>query len=306
MSVYAVARVKQLMDCLVNQAVAPLVAESEAAERVESWLADNASRESYRRELAFMVLRGLLKDDNATMRYAGNIKPHEWQSILDEVAKLRTEGKLPALAYPPAENWVEPYMYASTFLLHQYSHGGVRPEGKVFFDCGACCGETAIWAIEQGASKVYAFEPNPAAFSYLEKNAATFGEGRIVSVPVGLGAQKGQLALCEDVSNIGGTRLAEGIAGVPTVPVVTLDDWCQENSVQPGFIKMDLEGAEVDTIRGAQRTISELRPQLAITLYHRLSDMWNIPILLKQLMPDYRFWCRKNASCAEFVLYASL
>jgi hypothetical protein len=34
--------------------------------------------------------------------------------------------------------------------------------------------------------------------------------------------------------------------------------------------------------------------------------MWTIPTLLKRLVPEYRFWCRKNAPNVEFVLYASV
>ena len=74
MSVYAVERIRQVMDNHIGQAVSPLVVNAEATERVESWLEDEASRKRYRKELAFMVLRGLLKDDNAAVNLTGCIK----------------------------------------------------------------------------------------------------------------------------------------------------------------------------------------------------------------------------------------
>ena len=134
MSVYAIERVKQIMDGHVNQALTSLILNTEATERVESWLQDEASRESYRRELAFMVLRGLLKDDNATTNLVGAIKMPDWERILANVKEIRASGGLPELDYPPSADWVLPYMYASTFILGQYAYGeAVRPRG-VFFD----------------------------------------------------------------------------------------------------------------------------------------------------------------------------
>ncbi len=79
MSVYAVERLKQLTDLWISQALSPLVLNTPAIERVEGWLEDEDSREAYRRELVFMVLRRLLKDDMSTVAHAGNIPAAEWQ-----------------------------------------------------------------------------------------------------------------------------------------------------------------------------------------------------------------------------------
>jgi hypothetical protein len=73
----------------------------------------------------------------------------------------------------------------------------------------------------------------------------------------------------------------------------------------PDFIKMDLEGHEILALAGARETIKACRPKLAIALYHKLEDYWDLPLMLKQLVPEYHFWCRKNAPAAEFVLYAT-
>ncbi|MDR1162779.1 MAG: hypothetical protein LBM17_02945, partial [Candidatus Accumulibacter sp.] len=70
MSVYSVTRIKQYMDCLVNEAVRPLITQCESIEQVESWFEDEASRERYRRELVFMVLRNLLRHDDLVRDYA--------------------------------------------------------------------------------------------------------------------------------------------------------------------------------------------------------------------------------------------
>jgi hypothetical protein len=105
--------------------------------------------------------------------------------------------------------------------------------------------------------------------------------------------------------NIGGTRLEENEQG-SQAQIITLDEWCRKNSVKPDFIKMDLEGMEIAALKGAQNIIKEFKPRLAVCLYHRLQDMWEIPILLKRIEPKYKFYCRKNSPYVEFVLYASI
>ena len=43
-----------------------------------------------------------------------------------------------------------------------------------------------------------------------------------------------------------------------------------------------------------------------ISLYHKPSDMWTIPELTSETVPEYQFWCRKNNPVCEFVLYGSI
>ncbi|MDR0672114.1 MAG: FkbM family methyltransferase [Zoogloeaceae bacterium] len=307
MSVYATARIQQLMGCVINQAVLPLVENSEVVEKVTKWLEDEASREQYERELVFMVLSGRIGGDNA-IRYAGNVPLDEWAGALKKVETMLASGELPALAYPDNDNYViRDSGYASLFILNQYQHSPfvMLREGDVFLDCGACCGDSAIWALSKGAGKVYSFEPDPEAIGYLRRNIARYGQGRTDIVMMGLGAESGSMALSVKPGHIGSTRLIDAGEGV-TVPVVALDDWLRENKVKPDFIKMDLEGSEVAALRGAQAAIVEYKPRLAICLYHRLSDMWVIPAMLKAMVPEYRFWCRKSHPVWEFVLYASI
>ncbi len=293
MSVYAVERVRQIMDGYVNQTLAPLVMNTEATERVESWLEDEASRQSYRRELAFMALRNLVRDDGLVNALTGNIKYADWQQTLATVSERRSAGSLPEIEYPPSPEWVLPDMFASTYVMEQYANGSVRPVG-VFLDCGACCGETAVWALEAGAERVYSFEPNPVSFEYLLRNVKTFGKGRIIPVQRGLGDAPALLPMRQGMGSPGEAHFDPTATGGTAVPIVTLDGWCRENAVRPDFIKMDLEGWEMAALRGGRGIIADCRPRLAVCLYHNLSDMWTIPHLLKEICPSYRFWCRKT------------
>ena len=71
------------------------------------------------------------------------------------------------------------------------------------------------------------------------------------------------------------------------------------------FIKMDIEGSELEALKGAQQTIQRDRPKLAICIYHKPEDMTDIPLYIKSLVPEYRLYVRHHSNrCSETVLYA--
>lgn len=307
MSVYSVERVKQIMDCLTNKAVEPLVANSYQCEQVESWLCDEASRAAYRRELVYLILRNLVSSD-VQANLSGTMRPEEWDAIVAQVHAGIESGALPQMEYPANVDTLD--VHACVFVVEQYHYKNLVTvrQGDVFLDCGACCGESAVWAAGKGAKKIYSFEPVSDCFPYFERNAARYApQSDITLVPVGISDAPGFLNVqwCPG-DLVGSTRLVPGEPGEGAVPVVTLDDWCAENGVAPDFIKMDLEGAEPAALLGGREIIAKHKPRLAICLYHNFSDMWTIPHIIKDICPEYRFWCKKNHPNWEFVLYASV
>ena len=63
---------------------------------------------------------------------------------------------------------------------------------------------------------------------------------------------------------------------------------------RPTFIKLDIEGSEVDALNGARRTIQQQAPVLAVCVYHRQDHLWRIPLLLSHLRDDYAFFLRPH------------
>ena len=87
-------------------------------------------------------------------------------------------------------------------------------------------------------------------------------------------------------------------SGDTEIDCVALDDIVKENTA---LIKMDIEGAELDTISGAKHLIENGSP-LAISVYHKPSDIWMIPELILSINP--RFYLRHYSNCIyESVLY---
>jgi hypothetical protein len=77
------------------------------------------------------------------------------------------------------------------------------------------------------------------------------------------------------------------------------------DTVCPTLIKMDIEGAELDAITGAGKTIVRCRPIVAACAYHKCDHLWVIPKLLKAANPDYQIFLRRYAEdCWETVYYA--
>lgn len=87
------------------------------------------------------------------------------------------------------------------------------------------------------------------------------------------------------------------------VEAKTLDSVMEEKRI--GFIKMDVEGYEEKCLLGAKTIISEQHPVLAISIYHKRTDIWKLPQIILEMNPNYRFYLRHyTVGITDTVLYA--
>jgi FkbM family methyltransferase len=99
-----------------------------------------------------------------------------------------------------------------------------------------------------------------------------------------------------------GSRLSD--AGDTVVQCVSLDHTIA--GLRPTFLAIDAEGAEPDILRGAERILTEHRPDLGVCVYHAPHHVWELPLQLRRLGLDYRMHLRNYTSFAiETVLYAT-
>ncbi len=198
---------------------------------------------------------------------------------------------------------LDPAMLQPVLTEHDlYAPEGLLEFGsdEVYVDGGSYDGDTIrsfIGRVHGQFADIYAFEPDPVTFEKLRANFRD--EPRVHPFHAGLHSHGGSLRFRDDASR-GAIFAADGEI---EMPVTTIDDVLGERRLT--YIKMNIEGAEVDALKGGRRAIGKWRPRLAISVYHRASDLWRIPQLVLELNPDYRLYLRQHdGGIIETVLYA--
>lgn len=199
----------------------------------------------------------------------------------------------------------------AVFVGKQYRYEaadiGARP-GDVVLDCGACWGDTTLqFATCVGETgQVHAFEFVPENLELLrlnlELNPETARRVHVHEQPVWSSSDR-ELAFDGVADN---SRLSPNGGGGPTVRTVAIDDYVQAVDLERvHLIKMDVEGAELEALRGAERTLRRDRPQLAISIYHHPDDLWRIPRFLQALDLGYELYVdHRTTYFEETMLFA--
>ena len=172
-------------------------------------------------------------------------------STLPGGERIRTAARYRQLSWNPEE--------------YRAFRGAVRP-GHVVVDAGANVGSyTLLFAMWAGASgRVIAFEPAPDAREGLRQHVKLNGlADRVEIIPVALSSTLGSVRFHSDgASGANAIAAAGDRADAPAIEVetTTIDVFCETHRVRPDVVKIDVEGAELDVIRGARRVLA--RPGL--------------------------------------------
>ena len=144
----------------------------------------------------------------------------------------------------------------------------LQPQEGVAFDIGANIGLTALLMSRlRTCGRFMAFEPSPSTFGFLEGNLARNDAGNVVPLRLALGRDSGVRGWLQDPTNSSSAHLAHlGESGHTGVSVVTLDEIVQTHRLIPSFLKIDVEGFEMDVLLGAERTIREHNPVVFIEI----------------------------------------
>lgn len=169
---------------------------------------------------------------------------------------------------------------------HQYFENFLElRQDEIFVDGGGFDGETSLEFHRRcpGHQAIYFFEPNTKMLAVARQTLQDVPH--VEFFQKGLYHRKARLRfdpsggtgshICENGSlEIDATSLDEAVAGPVT------------------FIKLDIEGAEYDALRGTVGHLSRGQPKLAVCVYHRQDDFWRIPELVRQINPNYRVFFR--------------
>ena len=187
-------------------------------------------------------------------------------------------------------------------IYNQYFDYFEPNESEIFIDGGCLNGQTALeftkWATK-GYKYIYSFEANSLAIKDCEDTFKKYNlNGEIISK--GLWSKNDVLHFDLSLINDGSKIKSEG---KETIEVTSIDETL--NGKPATFVKMDIEGAEFKALLGAEKTIKKYRPRLAISIYHKPEDILELPTLLLEMQPDYKFALRQYAPNGhETILYA--
>lgn len=174
---------------------------------------------------------------------------------------------------------------------------------QVYLDFGAYNGDTLIELVKHSKGDVkyyYGVEPDYDNAAALQINLDELNiEGEVLKVASG---KTDGFVNFEQGGGVSSKIVIGNESNSKSVPLVCFDNFPFKHI--PSIIKMDIEGSEKDTLYGLEKTIIQNRPILMICLYHTKDDLWEIPIYLKSLINDYKFYLRQHDNNGlETVLY---
>lgn len=187
--------------------------------------------------------------------------------------------------------------FPSGLHFHEY--------GKIFIDCGAYDGDTLRALFTETWSNIeccVAIEPDPINYEKLSMWVAAL-PGRIKDKIITIHAATGALNGRARISAAGGTASSVSIKGEVEVEMIAIDSLDLKRPAT--YLKMDVEGAEMETIIGARNTIANYSPSLAVCVYHKPEDIFDLGLAINELNGDYKFYLRAHCEQGlDLILYA--
>jgi len=171
---------------------------------------------------------------------------------------------------------------------------------EIFVDVGAYDGMTSInfikWANK--FNKVICFEADSKNIRKCKENLEKVTNDFLI---IDKAAWSSKTSICFDEKGTTASRI--DMASGNIVQAITLDEVLEGERVT--YIKMDIEGAEMEALKGAHRIIKEYKPKLAISVYHEIEDIFEILRLISDMNQEYKFYLRHySLGLCDTVLYA--
>ncbi|HYF84374.1 MAG TPA: FkbM family methyltransferase [Clostridia bacterium] len=205
------------------------------------------------------------------------------------------------------EEWKE-FSFADLYQGNQFfgdNAGNVRKD-EVIIDCGAYRGSSLKRLVEglgySDFKKYICYELDANNYNILKKYIDALPQdisSKVEAYNYGVGSENKKITYdsSETESMVVENGAYEG-------EIISMDD--HQAGKEGTFIKMDIEGSELEALIGAQKIIKENKPVCALSIYHKIEDLWEIPRYLRKLVPEYRFKLKHHHYCwYETVCYAT-
>lgn len=204
-------------------------------------------------------------------------------------------------------NFVDKKNWQKTEGEQYFPHEIIKlTEDEVFIDVGAFDGDTIAIFLKETCgkfAKINSYELDKNNYLKLIENVNKYKpeiKDKIVSYNLGLLNENKVINYYS-----GSTSAIIDSDSNETGNVIKLSEHLHLTNVLPTYIKMDIEGAEMGALMGAEEIIKRYRPKLAICVYHKPEHFWKIPFYIKKMVPDYKIYLRHHSfDITETVCYA--
>ncbi|MBK5446723.1 MULTISPECIES: FkbM family methyltransferase [unclassified Peribacillus] len=204
---------------------------------------------------------------------------------------------------------------SATFMDRQYEYDKIAPAIKarkadIVIDAGGCFGDTALYfAHEVGENgHVYTIEFIPSNLEIMTKNLGLNEnlKQRITIVERPLWNVSNEKLYYMDQGAASSVSFTKTDDFNEETLTISIDDLVKERNIPKiDFIKMDIESAEMNALKGATQTIQTFRPKLAIAIYHQVNDFANVVNFIAELDLEYKFYLGHYTIYAqETILFA--
>jgi FkbM family methyltransferase len=200
--------------------------------------------------------------------------------------------------------------YNTTSLMEQYLCDELISPGMIIIDGGASKGNTAELFLDyiKGTGMIYSFEPTENSYNILKEKKLP----NVQCIQKGLYSRECELEFdVSDINPAGNAFRKESVVysnKVTTVPVISIDEFVQDNIIpRIDYIKLDIEGSELEALKGAKETINQHHPNMAVCIYHNEGDdIIDVPFWLVSNFSDVYDFKIKHCSKGwhESVIYA--
>ena len=233
--------------------------------------------------------------------------PHYYtQEILYIYSKLEDEESREIFLRAIKARSTQDADYLMISPYRQYDHPDVQvQQGDVVVEGGIFDGlSTERFAQQTGPNgKIIAFEAFPEFAKSSELHLSEYPW--VLVEPLGLYSTDKTFYMCNNTS---GSYLQENYAeNAQEVHTIALDSYFSDRNLHCcDLLKLDIEGAEMECLKGALHMLNECKPKLHISLYHNAQHYFSIPIFLMNHFPDYKYYMgHSSAWYNETVLYAT-
>jgi len=240
------------------------------------------------------------------------------QTIKDNVLKVTDileDERSKEIMFMLIKNWfdfnVDTVGYEEIFTNDEYYPCDIiqLSANESFVDVGAYNGDTIIDFIKKTHNQfnaIFAFELDKKNFKELEATVdklAASVKNKIKLYNFGLLDEEKHVYYETGGSGSESTFINVINNACACGKTLRLNDILKNESVT--FIKMDIEGSEVKALSGAEEIIRKQKPKLAVCVYHKPEHLWEVPLYIKKIVPEYKIYIRHHTPLEyETVCYA--